>query len=164
MCHEILRRIFSMNVSFVLKCAFWRIRKFKENHPCWCTVAPLRCWRQAEPEHTECCKLTFGFCTNLNWSLNNQKFDDYCCNFLAETMKSVWSFLKSSAMPVGLCQLLLTEDLGQNIPVYPPEIKIITGKWRHMQNTQLGKGMCLMKSCALLWDCKTLGACVECVY
>lgn len=73
--------------------------------------------------------------------------------------------MKSSAMPVGLYQLLLTEDLGQNILVYPLEINIITVKWLCMHNshTQLKKLMCLMNSCALVCDGKMLGVCVSCV-
>lgn len=69
-------------------------------------------------------------------------------------------------MPVGLYQLLLTEDLGQNISVYPLEINIITVKWLCMHNshTQLKKLMCLMNSCALVCDGKILGGmCVMCL-
>lgn len=78
MCHEILRRILSMNVSFVFKMCILKnkgIQRKISQQLCQCTVALLSCWRQAEPE---LCKLIFGFCTNLKWSLNNQK-PDYCC-------------------------------------------------------------------------------------
>lgn len=67
--------------------------------------------------------------------------------------------MESSAMLVGLHQLLASEDLGQNIWIYPREIHIIAVKWLclHNRQMQLETLMCLMSRCAPVCDGKCWG-------